>query len=84
MTEINDFNRLTREEENRSINSTLGVFTLVTVPLGIAVGVLEVLGSNNLWQFAIVTAILLTITALLLRTRPARLVLGSLRRRIRS
>ncbi|MEU8272507.1 hypothetical protein AB0B89_35820 [Sphaerisporangium sp. NPDC049002] len=41
LTEISDFNRLTREDETRHVNSAVVVFTLITVPAGIALALLR-------------------------------------------
>ena len=81
LTQINDFNRLTREDENRHVNSAVVVFTLVTVPAGIALAFLQVLETNEPWLFAIVGGVCAVLVALLLRTRSARLAFKALRRR---
>ncbi|HEY9469647.1 MAG TPA: hypothetical protein VIQ76_08525 [Propionibacteriaceae bacterium] len=81
LTEIADFNRLARDDENRHVNSATVLFTLTTVPAGIALGVMQVLGSQRPLDFAIATAVVATVTALLLRTRSARMALRALRNR---
>jgi hypothetical protein len=82
LAEINDYNRLTRDDEARDINNAVVLFTLVTVPAGIALALLQVLGSKAPWLFAAVMAAFAVLTALLLLTRPARLVLRGIRRRL--
>ncbi|MFI9597913.1 hypothetical protein [Nonomuraea sp. NPDC052265] len=81
LTEISDFNRLTRDDENRHVNSAVVVFTLVTVPAGIALALLQVLGTDQPWLLATVAGVCLVLIALLLRTRSARVAFRALRRR---
>jgi hypothetical protein len=57
------------------------VFTLVTVPAGIALALLQVLGTNEPWLFAAVAGVCAVLIALLLRTRSARVAVKALRRR---
>ena len=82
LTEISDFNRLKRDDENRYINNAVVLFTLVTVPVSIALALLQALGSPNPWIFAIVLTACVLLTAGLLLTRTARVVLRSIRRRL--
>jgi hypothetical protein len=82
LAEINDYNRLTRDDEARDINNAVVLFTLVTVPAGIALALLQVLGSKDPWLFAAVMAAFAVLTGLLLLTRPARLVRRGSRRRL--
>lgn len=81
LTEISDFNRLTRDDENRHVNSAVVVFTLVTVPAGIALALLQVLETDEPWLFATVAGVCLVLIALLLRTRSARMAFRAFRRR---
>jgi hypothetical protein len=57
------------------------VFTIVTVPAGIALALLQVVETDEPWLLATVTATCVGLTALLLRTRSARVALRALRRR---
>lgn len=82
LAEINDFNRLTRDDETRHVNNAVVLFTLITVPAGIALALLQVLGSKDPWLFGTVLTVFALITGLLLLTRPARLVMSSIRRRL--
>ncbi|PZG47996.1 hypothetical protein C1I98_12995 [Spongiactinospora gelatinilytica] len=82
LTEISDFNRLARDDESRSVNATVVVFTLLTVPVGIALALLQVLETDDLWLITTVSLACLLLTALLLRTRSARLAIRALRRRL--
>ena len=81
LTEISDFNRLTRDDESRTVNGAVVVFTLVTVPAGIALALLQVLETTSPWLLAAVGAACVGLTALLLRTRSARVALRALRHR---
>lgn len=82
LTEISDFNRLARDNEKRHINNALVLFTLITVPVSIALALLQALGSHNPWTFGVVLAACLVLTAALLATRTARVVLRSIRDRL--
>jgi predicted membrane protein len=67
------------------MSNAVALFTLVTVPIGVALALLallQLLGSHDAWQYAIVTAVFSGITAGLLRTRAARLVLRAIRRQL--
>ncbi|MEV6862448.1 hypothetical protein AB0M44_15800 [Streptosporangium subroseum] len=55
--------------------------TVITVPAGIALALLQVLETDEPWLLATVTAACVGLTALLLRTRSARVALQALRRR---
>ncbi|WP_433151911.1 hypothetical protein ACQPZ8_16320 [Actinomadura nitritigenes] len=79
LAEINDFNRLARENQAHHINGTVLLFTLMTVPAGTALALLQVVGGKNPWIFTAVFAGCVILTGLLLATRPARTVLRSIR-----
>ncbi|MCG5213108.1 hypothetical protein [Streptosporangium sp. KLBMP 9127] len=81
LTEISDYNRLTRDDETQRVNSAVVLFTLVTVPAGIALALLQVLETQDPRLITTIIATCLILTALLLRTRSARLALHALRRR---
>ncbi|MET7999736.1 hypothetical protein [Nonomuraea glycinis] len=81
LTEISDFNRLTRDDENRHINGAVVVFTLVTVPAGIALALLQVMETDQPWLIAAVVLACLGLTVLLLSTRSARVAFRALRNR---
>jgi hypothetical protein len=82
LTEISDFNRMARDNEKRHVNNALVLFTLTTVPISIALALLQALGSHNPWTFGIVLASCVVLTAALLATRTARVVLRSIRKRL--
>ncbi|WP_433420889.1 hypothetical protein ACQP1V_09190 [Microtetraspora malaysiensis] len=81
LSDISDFNRLTRDEESRYVNSAIVVFTLVTVPAGIALALLQVMETDNPWLYFAVAVVCVIFTGLLLLTRSARTALQALRRR---
>ncbi|MEU9886361.1 hypothetical protein [Sphaerisporangium sp. NPDC051011] len=81
ISDISDFNRLIREEESRYVNSAIVVFTLVTVPAGIALALLQVIETDNPWLYATVAIACVVLIGLLLSTRSARTALQALRRR---
>jgi hypothetical protein len=81
LTEISDFNRLTRDDESRRVNGAVVVFTLVTVPAGIALALLQVLETSEPWLFVAVGVACLGLTVLLLSTRSARVAFRALRNR---
>lgn len=79
LAEISDYNRVGRENESRSINGTVLLFTLATVPAGIALALLQVISPQDLWIFAIVLGACLLLTGVLLVTGPARGAFQSMR-----
>jgi hypothetical protein len=81
LTEISDFNRLARDDETRHVNSAVVVFTLVTVPAGIALALLQVLETKNPWLFTAVAVACAGLTVFLLSTRSARVAFKALRNR---
>lgn len=82
LTEISDFNRLARDDENRHVNGAVTVFTLVTVPAGIALALLQVMESSNPWLYTGVAVACLGLIVFLLSTRPARVAFKVLRNRV--
>ena len=84
LSEISDFNRLTRDDEKRYVNNALVLFTLITVPASLALALLQALGSRSPWIFGSVLAGGLVLTIALMTTRTARVVLRSVRKRLSS
>src|SRR3569833_20877 len=82
LTEISDFNRLTRDDEKRYVTTALILFTLITVPGSLALALLQALGSDSPWIFGSVITACVFITAALLTTRTARVVMRSIRKRL--
>lgn len=79
LSEISDYNRVGRETESHTTNSTVLFFTLATVPAGIALALLQVISAQDLWIFAVVLGTCLLLTGVLLVTRPARGAFRSIR-----
>ncbi|MEU4968236.1 hypothetical protein [Streptomyces smyrnaeus] len=81
LAEAADHNRLIQTQENQQISGALGVLTILGLPLGTALGVLQVLGDEDPWHLVTATSGALAATAALLTTRYGRLVLAALRGR---
>ncbi|WP_069866932.1 hypothetical protein [Streptomyces malaysiensis] len=81
LAEAADHNRLIQTQENQQISGALGILTILGLPLGTALGALQVLGDQNPWHLLTATTGALAATAALLTTRYGRLVLTSLRGR---
>ncbi|MGY1434569.1 hypothetical protein [Streptomyces reniochalinae] len=81
LAEAADHNRLIQTQENQQISGALGVLTILGLPLGTALGVLQVLGDDDPWHLVTATSGALAATAVLLTTRYGRLVLAALRGR---
>ncbi|WP_405806212.1 hypothetical protein [Streptomyces sp. NBC_01187] len=81
LAEAADHNRLIQTQENQQISGALGILTILGLPLGTALGVLQVLGDENPWHLVAATSAALAATAALLTTRYGRLVLTALRGR---
>jgi uncharacterized membrane protein AbrB (regulator of aidB expression) len=60
------------------------LFTLITVPASLALAFLQALGSHSPWIFGSVLAACFVLTAALMTTRTARVVLRSVRKRLSS
>ncbi|GAA0523350.1 MULTISPECIES: hypothetical protein [Streptomyces] len=81
LAEAADHNRLIQTQENQQFSGALGILTILGLPLGTALGALQVLGDQNPWHLLTATTGALAATAALLTTRYCRLVLTSLRGR---
>jgi hypothetical protein len=81
LAEAADYARLVQTQESQQIAGALGVLTILGLPVGTALSVLQLLGAKG--AAAVVTALVaaLAATALVLTTRYGRLVLSSLRGR---
>ncbi|WKX69380.1 hypothetical protein [Streptomyces sp. XD-27] len=81
LAEAADHNRFIQTQENQQISGALGILTILGLPLGTALGILQVLGDENPWHLIAATTAALAATAALLTTRYGCLVLSSLRGR---
>ncbi len=79
LAEAADYSRLVQTQESQQISGALGVLTVLGLPLGTALGILQVLGDDSLSHLLIALALSVAATAGVLTTRYGRLVLSSLR-----
>ncbi|WP_257230784.1 hypothetical protein [Streptomyces sp. UH6] len=77
--EAADYSRLVQTRESQQISGALGVLTVLGLPLGTALGVLQVLDDKSLAHLLIALGASVAATAGALTTRYGRLVLASLR-----
>ncbi|MGY3201931.1 hypothetical protein [Streptomyces sp. TE5632] len=79
LAEVADYSRLVQTQESQQISGALGVLTILGLPLGTALGILQVLGDDSLSHLLIALTLSVAATAAVLTTRYGRLVLSSLR-----
>ncbi|WP_405793165.1 hypothetical protein [Streptomyces sp. NBC_01506] len=79
LAEAADYSRLVQTLESQQISGALGVLTILGLPLGTALGVLQVLGDESASHLLLALALSIAATAAALTTRYGRLVLSSLR-----
>jgi hypothetical protein len=79
LAEAADYSRLVQTQETQQISGALGVLTILGLPLGTALSVLQVRGDENPLHLLIALAGAFAATAGALTTRYGRLVLASLR-----
>lgn len=79
LAEAADYSRIVQTRESGQIAGALGVLTVLGLPLGTALSVLQVLGDEDPWHLLIALTGALAATAAALTTRYGRLVLASLR-----
>jgi hypothetical protein len=84
LAEISDFNRLARDDEARNINNSAVLFTVITVPVGIGLALLQAMGHADSHVFIVVIAACLGFSLLMLMTRPGRLCIRTVRRHFTS
>ena len=80
--EITEFNHTARDDTDYHVQATVGLVTLITIPATVAFAALQVIGVKTLTQLAVAIAIVLAVTAGLMLTRPARLVISATRQRL--
>lgn len=82
---VQDFNQAPREEAKETTDSSAVLFTVITVPVGIGVAMLQLwAGHFEALQFALVIAGCLAFSLLLLLTRPGRTAIHAVWRRLAS
>lgn len=81
LAEVSDYSRMAHEDQARDVNNSTVLITVITVPAGIGLAVLQVFGHPSSGEFILVIALCLVISLLVLLTRPGRLAIRSIRRR---
>ncbi|WP_030719560.1 hypothetical protein [Streptomyces sp. NRRL S-237] len=81
LAEAADYSRLVQTQESQQISGTLGVLTILGLPLGTALSILQVLDDHSLVHLLIALTLSVAATAGTLTTQYGRLVLSSLRGR---
>ncbi|MEE1938081.1 hypothetical protein V1L54_01380 [Streptomyces sp. TRM 70361] len=79
LAEAADYSRLVQTQESQQISGALGVLTILGLPLGTALGILQVLGDESPTHLLAALGLAVAVTAAALTTRYGRLVLSSLR-----
>ncbi|MEU0693878.1 hypothetical protein ABZ349_07800 [Streptomyces niveus] len=79
LAEAADHSRLVQTLESQQISGALGVLTILGLPLGTALSVLQVLGDESVRHLLLALGLAVAVTALAFTTRYGRLVLASLR-----
>ncbi|WP_316745620.1 hypothetical protein [Streptomyces sp. MK7] len=79
LAEAADYSRLVQTQESQQISGALGVLTILGLPLGTALGILQVLDDHSVAHLITSLALSVAATAAVLTTRYGRLVLSSLR-----
>ncbi|MFE6280909.1 hypothetical protein [Streptomyces sp. NPDC057877] len=79
LAEAADLSRIVQTRDGQQIAGALGVLTILGLPLGTALSVLQVLGDEDPWHLLIALGAACAATAAALTTRYGRLVLASLR-----
>ncbi len=81
LAEISDLNRIVQAQEAQQVSAALGVITVLGLPLGIAFGVLQFLGTHSMWALAAGILAATATTGGLLLTSFGRLLSRTLLRR---
>ncbi|MEV0255049.1 hypothetical protein AB0H82_12400 [Streptomyces sp. NPDC050732] len=81
LAEAADYARLVQTQESQQIAGALGVLTILGLPVGTALSIVQVLDAKGATAVVVALAAALAATALALTTRYGRLVLSSLRGR---
>ncbi|WP_226966778.1 ZIP family metal transporter [Streptomyces phaeolivaceus] len=79
LAEAGDYSRLVQTQESQQISGALGLLTILGLPLGTALGILQVLDDHSVTHLLISLGLSVAATAAALTTRYGRLVLSSLR-----
>jgi hypothetical protein len=79
LSEAADYSRLVQTQESQQISGALGVLTILGLPVGTALSILQVLGDGSAAHLLLALGLAVGVTAAALTTRYGRLVLSSLR-----
>ncbi|MGW2563626.1 hypothetical protein ACWCXB_31260 [Streptomyces sp. NPDC001514] len=79
LAEAADYSRLVQTQDSQQISGALGMLTILGLPLGTALGILQVLGDESVTHLLMALGLAVAVTAGALTTRYGRLVLSSLR-----
>jgi len=80
LSEIADLGRIVQNRDAERIGAALGVLTIVGLPLGTALEILQALGANTVTDLAIALTIAVATISALLTTRTGRLLARQIRR----
>jgi hypothetical protein len=79
LAEAGDYSRLVQTRESQQISGALGLLTILGLPLGTSLGILQVLDDQSVAHLLMALGLSIAATAGALTTRYGRLVLSSLR-----
>lgn len=79
LAEAADYSRLVQTQESQQISAALGMLTILGLPLGTALGILQVLDDKSMSHLLVALGLSVAVTGAALTTRYGRLVLSSLR-----
>jgi hypothetical protein len=79
LAEAADYSRLVQTQESQQISAALGILTILGLPLGTALSILQVLDDHSVTHLLVSLALSVAATAAALTTRYGRLVRSSLR-----
>ncbi|MFM9556135.1 hypothetical protein ACKI19_28040 [Streptomyces caniscabiei] len=79
LAEAGDYSRLVQTQESQQISGALGLLTILGLPLGTALGILQVLDDKSVAHLLISLGLSVAATGAALTTRYGRLVVSSLR-----
>ncbi|WP_063055564.1 hypothetical protein [Nocardia salmonicida] len=82
LSEVQDGNRLNRETQNLHVSNAALLFSVVTVPLAIAIGALDIAEGGNAWVYVIAGLVVLGVVVAILTTPTGRLLIRTIRRRL--
>lgn len=82
LAEVSDYNRLIRDDQERDVNSGAVILTVLTVPVGIGLATLQLIGHPAAGEVIGVMGACLLVSLAILLSRPGRIAVNSVRRRL--